>query len=272
MLTASNIRVSFKKENQKKLFGRERQEVVRDASFTIDRGQCIGFVGESGSGKSTLGRVICGLLKPDSGEVKINGETMYGKGKRPRLAPRKMGISIVFQDYISSVNPRFRIRDALLESLNMLGEKMDKKTAEGKMADLLEQVGLDVGFLDRYPHELSGGQLQRVCIARAVALDPDIIVLDEAISSLDAATQKQVMDLLIKLKERHNFSYFFITHDLTAVTYICDQVMFFEKGRIVEHVDTIENLPDIKNPYAKKLMSSVLGLDSSALRAVKNEI
>ena len=260
ILQADRINVSFRKERQEKLFGRERQQVVKDVSLTLRRGECLGLVGESGSGKSTLGRVLCGLLKPDSGSVLVNGTDLYGRTARKKTNGHR--ISIVFQDYTTSVNPRFRVRDIIGEALRALRKDGEKDSdPERRTAELLEQVGLPENFGRRYPHELSGGQLQRVCIARTVATKPEIIVLDEAVSSLDASTQTQVMDLLIRLRQTYGFSYFFITHDLTTVTYMCDRVVFFKNGAIQEQVESMDSLSRVGNEYAKKLLASVIGVE-----------
>lgn len=258
ILRAENICVSFMKERQKRLFGRERQTVLDGVSLHLKKGECLALVGESGSGKSTLGRVLCGLLKPDSGRVLVDGLDLYGRhsGEERQHLWHKVGI--VFQDYTTSVNPRFRVREILGESLRVLGKSNENTPNAGKwMADLLDQVRLSKTFIDRYPHELSGGQLQRVCIARAIAVCPDILVLDEAVSSLDASTQTQVMDLLVDLRQEHGFAYFFITHDLTAVTYMCDRVMFFNSGKVVEEART-HALPEVNNEYARRLLDSVI--------------
>lgn len=168
-------------------------------------------------------------------------------------------ISIVFQDYTSSTNPRFLVKNIIEESLIVLEKKTEKKVDKyNKIKELLETVGLNESFMDRYPHELSGGQLQRVCIARAIATEPQFILLDEAISSLDASTQTQIMDLLKELQNKYNLSYIFITHDLPSVTYMCDRVLFFYEGKIVEEVNNIYKLPEVKNLYAKKLLNSIL--------------
>jgi len=259
-LTAKDVVVSFRKEQQKTLFGRERQVVLKGVSLELKKGESLALVGESGSGKSTLGRVLSGLLKPEQGSVCLGGIPLYSRHSPAEKNKLRHKISIVFQNYTASVNPRVRVRDILWESLRTL-EGMHKAKSQQEMIRLLEQVGLSEEYLSRYPHELSGGQLQRVCIARAVALNPAFIVLDEAISSLDASTQTQVMDLLLDLKAQYGFSYLFITHDLTAVTYMCDRVLFLYKGNIVEKVNRIEELPFIKNPYAKELLASVIHLD-----------
>lgn len=262
LLKAEEICVKFKKENQKKLFGREEQEILRDVSIDLKERECVGIIGESGSGKSTFGKVLVGLLKPNSGKVLINGVDIYGKMTREEKKKVTQNISIVFQDYTSSANPRFKVKDIIGEALIVKERNSDGKIKkEEKIKELLNQVGLNESLRDRYPHELSGGQLQRVCIARALALEPKIILLDEAISSLDASIQTQIMELLLELKEKYNLSYIFITHDLTAVTYMCDKVLFFNDGRIIEKVDDVSKLSLVSDEYAKKLLNSVMVID-----------
>lgn len=263
LLEAKDITVSFRKENQEKVFGKERQTVLNGVSLKLKIGECLGIIGESGSGKSTLGRVLLGLHKPEKGTVTIDGMKLYGK--KYKMKNIKYNISVVFQDYVSSVNPRFTVMSALDEAINVhiinTGEKLDKINRKNMAIELLNNVGLNESFLGRYPHELSGGQLQRVCIARAVAIHPKVILLDEAVSSLDVSTQTQVMDYLIKLRKIYQFSYIFITHDLSTITYLCDRVLFFNNGNIIEEAEDIKNLNHVKTDYAKKLLNSVKTFD-----------
>ena len=226
----------------------------------MKKGTCLGILGESGSGKSTMGRVLCGLLKPDSGTVFLDGASVYGsKLGRKNLQDR---LSIVFQDYTTSANPRFRVADILKEGLFVRQRRERKKlNQEDEIRRLLELVGLPYEFADRFPHELSGGQLQRVCIARAVACNPELILFDEAISSLDAHTQVQVMDLLLDLKEKLGLTYIFITHDLTSITYLCDDVLFLYQGRVTEYLP-VKNLSETKDTYARKLLESIIVFDT----------
>lgn len=260
MLELKNINVSFRSERQDKIFGQTRQQVLFDVSLTVKDGTCLGILGESGSGKSTMGRVLCGLLKPDSGEAVLDGVSVYASRAGRRNLQNKL--SIVFQDYTTSANPRFRIRDIIGEGLTVQerreGKKLDRKAETSR---LLELVGLPADFADRFPHELSGGQLQRVCIARAVACKPEIILFDEAISSLDAHTQVQVMDLLRELKDRLGLTYIFITHDLTSITYLCDDVLFLYQGRVTEHLP-VERISETKDEYARKLLESIVVFDT----------
>lgn len=256
MLEVNNVCVSFRSERQEKIFGTTRNQVLFDVSLKVSQGTCLGILGESGSGKSTLGRVICGLLKPDTGEVKIQDVSVYAsRNGRKNLQKR---LSVVFQDYTTSVNPRFRVKEIIAEGL--AARERNQKIRLNRLEEinrLLELVGVNSSYANRYPHELSGGQLQRVCIARAVACQPEIILFDEAISSLDAHTQIQIMDLLHDLKEKLGLTYIFITHDLTSVTYLCDDVLFLYHGRITEHIP-VSRIAETKDDYARKLLASII--------------
>lgn len=257
MLEVNNVCVSFRSERQEKLFGITRDQVLFDVSLKVPQGTCLGILGESGSGKSTLGRVICGLLKPDSGELKIHDTSVYAsRSGRKNLQKR---LSVVFQDYTTSANPRFRVKEIIAEgfSARERNQKVRLNRAE-ETSRLLELVGLNASYADTL--QLSGGQLQRVCIARAVACQPEIILFDEAISSLDAHTQVQIMDLLRELKEKLGLTYIFITHDLTSVTYLCDDVLFLYHGRITEHIP-VSRIAKTKDEYAKKLLASMIEFD-----------
>ena len=256
MLEVNNVCVSFRSERQEKIFGTARNQVLFDVSLKVSQGTCLGILGESGSGKSTLGRVICGLLKPDTGEVKIQDVSVYAsRNGRKNLQKR---LSVVFQDYTTSANPRFRVKEIIAEGL--AARERNQKIRLNRLEEinrLLELVGLNSSYANRYPHELSGGQLQRVCIARAVACQPEIILFDEAISSLDAHTQIQIMDLLHDLKEKLGLTYIFITHDLTSVTSLCDDVLFLYHGRITEHIP-VSRIAETKDDYARKLLASII--------------
>ena len=256
MLEVNNVCVSFRSERQEKIFGTARNQVLFDVSLKVSQGTCLGILGESGSGKSTLGRVICGLLKPDTGEVKIQDVSVYAsRNGRKNLQKR---LSVVFQDYTTSANPRFRVKEIIAEGL--AARERNQKIRLNRLEEinrLLELVGLNSSYANRYPHELSGGQLQRVCIARAGACQPEIILFDEAISSLDAHTQIQIMDLLHDLKEKLGLTYIFITHDLTSVTYLCDDVLFLYHGRITEHIP-VSRIAETKDDYARKLLASII--------------
>ena len=246
LLSVNNVTKSY--PIPKGIFSKGKQEVLKGISLEVKEGECLGIIGESGSGKSTLGRLILGLEEQDSGKISFLGS------ENKKLQQKHS--SVVFQDYTSSVNPRFRVIQIISEPL--LQRKMNKSNRKEEVISLLEKVGLSEEFLFRYPHELSGGQLQRVCIARAIATKPKFLLLDEAVSSLDVSVQVQILDLLLELKKSENLSYLFITHDLLAVTYICDRVIFFKEGKIVEQVDDIHELKNVENEYSKALLSVYL--------------
>lgn len=247
LLEVKNIEFSYGRGKLK----RNNANILKNVSFSLNEGECLGLIGESGSGKSTLGRIILGLEKQQKGTITFNGVLNRDIWQKE--------LNVVFQDYTTSVNPRFKVIDIIKETL--LEKKLNREELEKKVIELLEQVGLNKDYLYRYPHELSGGQLQRVCIARAISQKPKFILLDEAISSLDVSVQVQVLDLLIELKEKYNLSYLFITHDLSAVTYICDKVMFLKNGEIIEKIDDIKDLKYVKNEYSRALLDSVDDID-----------
>lgn len=259
MLELRDVNVSFRSERQDTLLRTKRQQVLYHVSLTVPEGCCLGVLGESGSGKSTAGRVLCGLLKPDKGQVLFRGQDIY-RTKSGRRALQE-SISVVFQDYTTSANPRFHVRDIIAEGLMVYQRRTGKRLdISEEVTALLEQVGLDGSYASRYAHQLSGGQLQRVCIARAIACRPKVILLDEAISSLDAHTQVQIMDLLVELKDRYGLTYVFITHDLTAITYLCDRVLFLYQGQITEQCEVAE-IAGVQDSYAQKLLSSIIDFE-----------
>ncbi len=255
LLKASNIIKSY---TQKKFLKKFVKTVLNDVSLSLEQGKCLGIIGESGSGKSTLGRIITGIEKADSGIVEFEGKNIHQKENRNV----KNDISIVFQNYVSSVNPRFSVAQIIAEPLIISSQvnknKIDKKKIDEEVEKLIKIVGLSEEFLERFPNELSGGQLQRVCIARAIVTKPKFILLDEAVSSLDVSTQVEILDLLQKLKKEYNLSYIFITHDLLTITYICDSVIFFKDGKIEEKINDIRNLKNIKKDYSKRLLEAVI--------------
>lgn len=235
------------------LFASGRKQVIGGVSLELGQGECLGLIGESGSGKSTLGRMLIGIEPPDKGEVLFEGRSIYSGGDKSW----RRKISVVFQDYTSSVNPRFPVGKIIVEPLRT-HRLASEAEAEERAVDLLERVGLRGEHMRRLPHELSGGQLQRVCIARAVAARPSFILLDEPVSSLDVSVQVQVMDLLARLKEELNLSYLFISHDLAAVAYLCDRAVFFAEGQVVEEVPHMSALGQVQAEYSRKLLRSVM--------------
>lgn len=244
LLEVKNVYKSYSQIGKK-----DKLQVLKGISFNIKEGECVGLIGESGSGKSTLSRLILGLEKFESGEINIEGKPV-----KKWIKENKGKMSVVFQDYTSSANPNFTIKEVISEPLIALGRKKDIDEA---VDNLLQKVGLSTELKDRYPHELSGGQMQRVCIARAISTNPKFIVLDEAISALDVSIQTQVLNLLKDLKKDLNMTYFFIAHDLQAVANLCDQVLFLHKGNIVENIN-VSQLAYVKNDYAKRLLDSVI--------------
>lgn len=255
ILSLSEVFLSFRKKEVWWKRGR-RQRVLNGVTFNLKKGECLGLVGESGSGKSTLAKVIIGAKKPDKGLVVLDGQELYSPFGHRAIYGK---ISVVFQDYTSSVNPFFTVRKIMAEPLTAQGRKVSE-IEEGSV-DLLEKVGLGGEYLDRYPHELSGGQLQRICLARAVSTRPRLIVLDEAVSSLDISVSIKILDLLLKLKEDYGLSYLFITHDLTAVTYMCDRALFFNGGRVIEEATRLADLRNLKEPYSRDLLHAASSLD-----------
>ena len=255
LLKVLNIKKSY---TQKKFLKKSVKMVLNDVSLSLEQGKCLGIIGESGSGKSTLGRIITGIEKADSGVVEFEGKNIHQKEN----GNVKNDVSIVFQNYVSSVNPKFSVAQIIAEPLIISSQvnksKIDKKKIDEEVKKIIKIVGLSEEFLKRFPHELSGGQLQRVCIARAIVTKPKFILLDEAVSSLDVSTQVEILDLLQKLKKEYNLSYVFITHDLLTITYICDSVIFFKDGKIEEKIDDIRNLKNIKKDYSKKLLEAVI--------------
>lgn len=230
-------------------FRKERLSVLADVSFQIHDGDWVALVGESGSGKSTLSRLILGLEKADSGSLLLEGKNPAAWRKENRGQ-----MSVVFQDYTSSANPAFQVKDIIMEPLKAFGRNHPiQETTES----LMEKVGLSKELAERYPHELSGGQLQRVCIARAISTKPRFLVLDEAVSSLDVSVQAQILELLDTLKKEMDMTCLFIAHDLQTVAYLCDQVMFLNEGKIVEQIET-KNLANVQSAYAKKLLEAVV--------------
>lgn len=228
-----------------------RQQVLREVSFAIEEGRCVGLIGESGSGKSTLGRLILGLEQPDSGSGGIFIEGMPVKRWR---AKNPGAMSVVFQDYTTSVDPQYTVAQAVAEPLRALGRR---RNIQQEVAALLKRVELSPALEDRFPHELSGGQLQRVCIARAIATRPRFILLDEAISALDVSVQSQIMTLLHSLRVEMGLTYLFIAHDLQAVAHLCNKMVFLHKGQVQEICES-GALAQVKSDYARQLLDAVI--------------
>ncbi len=231
-------------------------KAVDDVSLAIRGGETLGLVGESGCGKTTIGRAIVRLNEPTSGKIVYNGQNILElKGDQLRDLRRKL--QIVFQDPYSSLNPRQTVRRMLSEVLTVqMG--MDQKQALERAGELLAQVGLSPAYAPRYPHEFSGGQRQRVAIARAIALQPEFLVCDEAVSALDVSIQSQIINLLMDLKERYtDMTYLFISHALNVVEHISDRVAVMYLGRVVELSETEELFGHAAHPYTQALLSAI---------------
>ncbi len=236
-----------------------RREPVRaaaDVRFSIGRGRTLGIVGESGSGKSTVARCIMRLIDPTAGEIRIAGQE-FAQLPRRALRPYRKHIQIVFQDPFRSLNPRWKVGESLIEGPLNCGQ--DRKSALARAAELLKLVGLPEDALGRYPHQFSGGQRQRIAIARAIAMEPDVLVADEAVSALDVSVQAQVLNLLDELQQKLGIAILFITHDLRVAAQICDDVVVMQHGRIVEYGSAADVLANPQHPYTRALIEAAPG-------------
>jgi len=244
-----------------------RRTVVRavdGVDLAVRHGEVLGLVGESGCGKSTLGRIAAGILQPSRGEVRVRGEPLWDSRGRVRreLALR---VQMVFQDPFASLNPRMRVRDILSEAPRYHG-LLGRRELEDRLVELMRQVGLDPDHLDRYPHQFSGGQRQRIGIARALAVQPEFLVCDEAVAALDVSIQAQVLNLFLELRERLGLTYLFISHDLGVVEHISDRIAIMYLGRIVELAPTEAFYREPAHPYGQALLADVPRLEPGKRR------
>ena len=241
-----------------------RVTAVDDVSFSIDEGETFGLVGESGSGKTTTGRCMLRLAEPTAGAVRFRGENVL-EFSRARMRAARRDMQIVFQDPYSSLNPRMRAGQIVEEPLvvHKMGKRAERRQ---RIEQLFQLVGLDPTHLERYPHQFSGGQRQRIGLARALALNPSFVILDEPVSALDVSIQAQVINLLMDLQQQLKLTYLFIAHDLRVVEHICSRVAVMYLGRIVEmgSVPALFSAPH--HPYTRALLSAIPVLDPDAPR------
>lgn len=266
ILEVTGLEVNF--PGKKKVFGRsEPIRAVKDVSFSIQPGETLGLVGESGSGKSTVARALMRLIEPAAGKVRLKGKELTAlQGKELRNSRRD--IQMVFQDPYSSLDPSMLIADSVGEALQV-HDGMRGKERDARVAHLLELVGLSPHHVERYPYEFSGGQRQRIAIARALALNPAVVVCDEAVSALDVSTQNQIIGLLEGLREKLGVAYLFISHDLAVVRHISDRVAVMYFGHLVEVGEVEQIFERPAHPYTRALLSAVPIADPVRQRARK---
>jgi oligopeptide/dipeptide ABC transporter ATP-binding protein len=235
---------------------RKALTAVNDVSFDIGRGEAVALVGESGSGKTTLGRCVLGLIEPSSGSILFQGESIQ-RLSRPRMRLFRRRVQMVFQEPYASLSPRMRIGRIVEEPLRLCQDLTPAQRGE-RVREALAMARLEPSSIDKYPHQFSAGEQQRIAVARAIATEPELVVLDEPTSALDVSVRSEILDLLSDLQRRLRFSYLFISHDLTAVRRVCDRVAVMYLGKIVEtaHTEAIFDRP--LHPYSRALLSSVL--------------
>lgn len=259
ILSVEHLKKYFPVEKSfiERIFSKEKLYVkaVDDVSFKVLRSEVLGLVGESGSGKTTTGLMIVGLIKPTYGRILFNGMDIVSLSLG-ELRQLRRKIQMIFQDPTASLNPRMKIGEAIEEPLRIHGIGSPRERRE-LVLKVLQRVGLGSAFMDRYPHELSGGQRQRVVIARAIILRPELIVADEPVAMVDVSVRAQILDLLLNLKKDYGLTYVFITHDLSAASYVCDRIAVMYLGKIVEFAPTDELFDKPMHPYTKALISAI---------------
>lgn len=230
-------------------------KAVDGVSFELKHGEALGIVGESGSGKSTLIRSVLRLLEPTDGMVEYKGQNLR-KMSKAHLRQIRREVQLVFQDPYASLNPRYTVAQTVMESM-VVQRVYTKKQRMERVYELLDRVGLDPSYANRYPHEFSGGQRQRIGIARALAISPKLVFLDEPVAALDVSVQAQVLNLLEDLQQDLNLSYVFVAHDLSVVRYLCNRVLVMYRGKMMETAETEELFRNPLHPYTQSLLSAV---------------
>jgi len=274
LLEVRDLKVHFPVRHSVIQHGNAVVKAVDGVSLSVEPGETVGLVGESGCGKSTLGRAVIGLVKPTAGEVFFDGAKISALSKNEFRKTRRH-LQIIFQDPVGSLNPRMTVRQILSEPLDIHKLAPSREERATRIAELLENVGLAPNHADRYPHEFSGGQRQRIGIARALAVEPRLIICDEPVSALDVSIQAQIINLLQDLQSRLGLAYLFIAHDLAVVEHISQRILVMYLGRIVESGNPNEVVNNPRHPYTRALISAVpkLTADESSSRIVlKGEI
>jgi nickel transport system ATP-binding protein len=239
------------------LFGtRERVDVLKDIHLGLEKGTCVGLLGRSGCGKSTLGRIALNLEPPDAGQRLFKGRLLTELTRREYQDFRR-NTQVVFQNSVGATNPRFTAGQIVAEPLTNF-ENQGPQRVRQRVAELLERVGLSPADADKRPHQFSGGELQRVCIARAIALSPGLLVLDEAVSSLDMVIQARIVDLLQELQRELGMTYLFISHDIRVLLKVCDRLVVMHDGRLVEQSPDMERIEEIRHPMFAQLLEAIL--------------